>query len=124
MRTTLESRRTLSGWLLAFLLLLATVACGGSGGGDSTETSAAAGAVQIVMSGNKFQVPATVAPGATVTLVNKDKVEHSVTSTQSGLFDVEVEGGETKTFTVPATAGSYAIYCRYHSGMTGTLVVG
>ncbi|WP_084522433.1 cupredoxin domain-containing protein [Nocardia inohanensis] len=118
-------RRSAVGWLLALLLLVATVACGGSDSGDGGGTTAArAGAGQIVMSGNKFQVPVTVAPGATVTLVNKDKVEHSVTSTQAGLFDVEVEGGESKTFTVPANAGSYSIYCRYHSGMTGTLVVG
>lgn len=63
--------------------------------------------------------PATVAPGATVRLLNGDPTDHTVESRQHlWTFDAT-----TQTFTAPATAGTYEIYCGVHSSMSGTLTV-
>lgn len=72
----------------------------------------------------------TVAPGATVTVENKDTAQHSVTSqTAAGTyapgavagitFDTGVFVG-TRTFTVPASAHSGTVipyYCTVHGAM-------
>jgi plastocyanin len=39
-----------------------------------------------------------------------------------GSFDVEVPAGSTATLVIPA-AGTYAIHCKIHSSMHGTIVV-
>ena len=41
------------------------------------------------------------------------------------LYDLKriIDGGETKTLTVPDQPGTYTFYCTYHSNMHGTLVV-
>ncbi|GEM_PF-6041848 len=72
-----------------------------------------------------------VDPGATVT-VDVQGEGHTVTSVD-GLWDTGLkQGGETATFTAPATPGTYKFYCRLHansadpvdaSHMTGLLVV-
>lgn len=86
-------------------------------------TSAAASASDIVISGNKFTVPASVTPGEKITIRNNDAVEHSVTADSGGAFNVEVEPGETATLVVPTAAGAYAFHCTYHPSMTATLTV-
>jgi len=70
-----------------------------------------------------FGDPITVSPGAQVAVTNEDGPEHSVTSKTAGQFDVEVDGGKQGTFTAPTQPGEYPFYCKYHSNMTGTLVV-
>lgn len=107
--------------ILGLAALFALVACSSDNG--STPSTTTASGVTISISGNKFDVPATVAPGATITVRNDDKVEHSVTSDTAGLFDAEADGGETTTFTAPTAPGSYPIHCRYHPSMHATLTV-
>ncbi|MEE2056696.1 cupredoxin domain-containing protein [Rhodococcus artemisiae] len=116
--------------LLATLLIaaFALAACGES----DTESSDDAGArgddygstetATIVITGFEFEVPDSVGAGTTVTVRNEDDVEHSVTA-RDDTFDVEVEAGETVTFTAPADARTYDIYCTYHPDMTGQLTV-
>ena len=82
-----------------------------------------AAAATITISGMKFGDPVTVAPGATIEIVNEDSVEHSVTSDTKGQFDNDVDGGAKKTFTAPAQPGEYPFHCTYHPNMKGTLIV-
>jgi plastocyanin len=66
---------------------------------------------------------ATVAPGATVTVTNKDSVTHTLTAT-NGKFDTgDIAGGQSKTFTAPSKAGTYHYICNIHQYMMGTIVV-
>ena len=69
-----------------------------------------------------YELPETVPPGATVTVVNEDTAAHTVTST--GAFEVNLTGGQTGTFTAPEEPGEYTIFCLFHGNMSGTLVVG
>lgn len=63
----------------------------------------------------------TVSTGTTVTWINKDNVEHTVT--RQGMFDSGLVGpGETYTFTFN-TEGTYDYVCTIHFGMEGTIVV-
>ena len=78
-----------------------------------------------------FSTPAvTVSGGGTVTVVNLDSMDHTVTSVAKGadglpLFDVRVAAGTTAT--VPGVeslaAGEFAFYCKFHPGMRGVLTV-
>jgi plastocyanin len=86
---------------------------------DSTTT--------VTMTGYQFApVVATVAPGVTVTWINADTVQHTVTwddaSVDSGWVDQD--GLFSYTF---SDSGSYGYYCVPHgtpgNGMYGTIVV-
>ena len=77
----------------------------------------------ITIEGMGFSEGLTVAPGAQITIVNNDEVEHSVTARDEELFDVHVDGKQRATLTAPAEPGEYAFYCVYHPSMKGTLIV-
>jgi plastocyanin len=83
---------------------------------------------QITIQGNSFGSPLVVKPGSLITIVNKDSVEHSVTSDVPGVFDVRVAGGQQATFVAPQgnPAAPRSIY-DYHDtnnpSMKGSLVV-
>lgn len=70
-----------------------------------------------------YELPDSVAPGATVTVVNEGEATHTVTAQDTGAFEAVVAGGETTTFTAPEEPGEYPITCNYHPEMSGTLVV-
>ena len=84
---------------------------------------AAAPAATITIENFTFNTPASVPAGATIAVKNSDPAEHSVTADSGNTFNVEIEGGETKTFTAPSQPGSYPYHCSYHPMMHGTLVV-
>jgi spore coat protein A len=72
----------------------------------------------------------SVAGGGTVTVVNLDSVDHTVTSVATGpdglpVFDVRVATGTTAT--VPGVdqlaAGAWEFYCKFHPSMRGVLTV-
>ncbi len=71
----------------------------------------------------EYEMPESIAPGATVTVVNEDDAPHTVTAKDDGGFDVDVQGGETVTFTAPEESGDYEVICVYHPEMSGTLVI-
>jgi plastocyanin len=77
----------------------------------------------ITIEGMGFSGGLTVAPGAQITIVNNDEVEHSVTARDDELFDVHVDGKQRATLTAPTEPGEYAFYCVYHPAMIGTLTV-
>ena len=88
----------------------------------SSATATAAGP-KIAIADMKFSAPLTVAPGATVTVVNSDSVEHTVTADSGNAFNVEVGDNGTATFTAPTQPGTYAYHCTYHPMMHGQLIV-
>ncbi|MDQ6935687.1 MAG: cupredoxin domain-containing protein [Actinomycetota bacterium] len=90
----------------------------GSGGGSSKA------AAMITIKGFAFKGPATIPAGAKVSVTNNDPEAHTVTSDQSGLFDIKVNPGATVTFTAPTKPGSYAYHCMFHSNMHATFKVG
>lgn len=88
----------------------------------SSEPAAAEKAV-ITIREFQYELPDSVAPGATITVVNEDAAPHTVTAERDGDFDAVAAGGETVTFTAPEEPGEYPIICTYHPQMSATLVV-
>lgn len=90
--------------------------------GPSTSTSEPAAAPVISIADFAYKVPASVAPGAKITIKNGDSEAHTVTS-QDGGFDVKVDPGGSVTMTAPMKPGTYKFVCTFHGNMSGTLVV-
>ena len=88
-------------------------------GSSTSATPAPPGTVRI---GGFAFAPATARRGATVTVVNGDGVDHTVTATAGG-FNVKARGGSSVTFRAPSRPGTYTFFCAIHPEMTGTLVV-
>lgn len=120
----------------AVLAVLVPVLWSGYDDSTSAATSAQAAAPRsatlVIEAKGSTYVPATVSVGGggTLTVVNLDTYDHTVTSTAvdergEPLFDVLVTAGSTATVTgVEALAnGRYDYYCRFHPFMRGTLVV-
>jgi plastocyanin len=96
---------------------------GSSAMSTMSPSAAAASAVVLHISKFAYQTPASVAPGATVTVMNMDGEAHTVTADSGGAFDTKIDPGKSATFTAPMKPGSYAFHCTYHGNMHGTLVV-
>ena len=93
------------------------VATSGVETGDST---AAAAGGEMTISGNAFS-PLSTTAGTEFTITNNDGVGHTVTADDDS-FDVSVPANGTATLTIP-TAGTFAIHCKIHSSMHGTITV-
>lgn len=72
----------------------------------------------------------TISQGGTLSVINTDSQEHTVTSDAVNgqgqpLFDKFAEPGRTETITAAShlAAGTYTFHCRFHPQMTGTLIV-
>jgi plastocyanin len=65
----------------------------------------------------------TVAPGATVTVTNKDSVTHTLTSDSGAFNSGNIPAGSTVHFTAPSKSGSYPYRCNIHQFMTAVLHV-
>ncbi len=103
-------------------------ACGSSGAASpaatNSATQAAAAGSGVTYTVAQYKLPAlTVAPGTKVTVVDGDDEPHTVTA-DGGAFDT---GSFDKTnpgsFTAPSKPGSYAIHCKVHPSMHGTIIV-
>ena len=126
-------------WTIAAAALLAGLTACGSQGGEpanpGTSASSAsgvqespgaatpAGDARVTIKDFTYDVPDSVEPGETVTVVNEDSAPHTLTAKDKGGFDVQVAGGATQTFTAPKEPGEYGIICTFHPQMSGTLVV-
>jgi plastocyanin len=117
----------------AIALSAVLAACGSSGSKSSNDksssmpsmsmsTSTKAGGTTITIKSFAYTVPASVAPGATLTVTNDDSVAHTFT-VKSAKIDKTVNGGAKVTITAPKSAGTYAITCDFHPNMHGNLVV-
>ncbi|MGX7678969.1 cupredoxin domain-containing protein [Jatrophihabitans sp. DSM 45814] len=98
-----------------------------SGSTPSSMASSMAGAAQsaamIHISSFKYTTPTSVSPGATVSVMNMDGENHTVTADSGNAFDAKADAGATVTFKAPMTPGSYPFHCTYHANMHGVLVV-
>ena len=98
----------------ALALALAFVAAG--------TLAAAAADYTVVIDKMKFgPVPAEVHPGDTIVWQNNDILRHSATARDKS-FDVDLPA-KTSVSMVVGAAGTVAFYCKFHPGMTGTLVI-
>jgi plastocyanin len=66
-------------------------------------------------------LPKAARVGDTIEWVNADMFRHTATA-KDGSFEVDLVP-KARARTVLRKAGAVAFYCRYHPGMTGTLVV-
>jgi plastocyanin len=118
---------------IATLLGLAVTLTACSSGSSAPSTSAAssapsgggaAGKDTIIIKGFAFSPSKlTVAPGATVTVTNKDMTTHTLTATKGGFDTGSVGPNQSKTFTAPKKPGTYPYICSIHQYMTGDLTV-
>ncbi len=117
------------------LMLAGSIACaaitGGCGGSSSSSLPAG---FYITISGMAFSpTNLAVPPGATVTVLNRDSIAHTVTSeATSGAYTPGSVGGVSfdtgqftgqKSFTIPSTATEGTVipyYCKVHTSTMAT----
>jgi len=80
----------------------------------------AAGANSLTIKNFSFGA-LTVKAGASIAIVNADPADHTVTA-DNGTFDIAATAGKTTSLVI-AKAGSYAIHCKIHASMHGTITV-
>ena len=122
-------RRTSRRLAAAVPVSLLLAACGSAVPGSSGAASAGPGGASTAPAASTYTVasytlPAlTVAPGSKVRVIDGDDEPHTVTA-DDGSFDT---GSFDKThpgeFTAPSKPGSYAISCKVHPSMHGTITV-
>ncbi len=87
---------------------------------NSTSNPAATGSHVVAISNFAFSPQTiTVKAGETVTFVNNDSVEHSVTA-DNGTFDLSFSNG--KATIAMSNPGTYTYHCKIHPSMTGTII--
>ena len=64
-----------------------------------------------------------VRPGALITVINKDSVAHTLSSTHDRFDTGDIGQNRTKSFHAPLKAGTYHYICGIHQFMTGTIIV-
>jgi len=67
------------------------------------------------------QIPSGLKVGDTVTWVNNDTVQHTITARDHS-FDVRIAPGQSERMTLQKD-GTFPFYCLYHSTMRGVLSV-
>ena len=125
------SRRTI---ILAAVIALAALALAACGGGANTgNSSSGAAPLTITVTATEFKFdPATInaSVGQTINLTvkNAGTIQHTFVLKDANV-NLTIDPGKTvtKTFTAPATAGSYQYECdiagHKEAGMVGQLVV-
>lgn len=95
---------------------------GGYGNGDSSGDRESSETTTVEMKDIAFLPPSiTVPPGSTVTWINRDAVDHTITG--EGHFDsARIAPGERFEFTFEVE-GTYEYVCTIHPDMTGEVVV-
>lgn len=85
-----------------------------------TETARTQESVTVFIDGLTFVPPRLpVAAGQTITWVNRDFVEHTVTA-NDGRFDLTLAAGASASL-VAGPDGEIAYYCRVHPNMRGVI---
>lgn len=83
----------------------------------------AAAPITIFTVANYLFPALTVAPGGRIRAVDGDEEPHTVTFDDGSFSTVTFDKGHQITFNAPTKPGSYAIHCKVHPNMRGTLVV-
>jgi plastocyanin len=93
--------------------------------GPATPTNPAAepAALEVSMAGRAFS-PAVleISVGDTVTWINDDDTEHTVTADDGAFDSGQLNEGATFSFTFD-TPGEFAYHCQFHSEMQATIIV-
>ena len=119
--------RTRSIGVAVFVGLFVLGGCGSSNDSSGAATTAAGATTAVAASANTLTIKdrtfsaLTVKAGDSISIVNADTVDHTVTA-DDGSFDVDVPAGTTATLVI-SEAGTYAIHCKIHASMHGTIVV-
>jgi plastocyanin len=93
----------------------------GNGRASDGVNEAASATIEI----SDFEISAErAAPGATVTVVNRDDTAHTVTARDGSFSTGTIRAGASVTFVAPDEVGSYAVFCEIHPSMRSTLTVG
>jgi plastocyanin len=95
----------------------------GSSSSGPASTAASQSTAMIHISSYKFMTPASVSPGATVSVMNMDGEAHTVTADSGNAFDAKANPGTVVSFKAPTKPGSYPFHCDYHANMHGVLIV-
>jgi len=111
-----------------FALTLLAAACGGdetppagNGGSPSESASTGGGADLTIVDFGFSPTELSVTEGQTITITNTGDVSHTFT-TDDDAIDQTISAGETLEVTLTGvTSGGF--HCRFHSQMTGTLMV-
>jgi plastocyanin len=116
-------------FVLSLLLQLAGCTSSGStslngapGAAEPLTPAASAGAPASMTISNFTFSSASAAPGETVSVINEDGVDHTVTIADVGI-DVRVPANGRATFTAPDAPGTYRVTCDFHANMKGGLTV-
>jgi len=81
------------------------------------------GTNEVILNMNKFSPSSiTVSSGTTITWTNKESVTHTVTS-NTALFESGNMGKNDKFTYTFSTVGTFPYHCKFHGGMTGTVIV-
>jgi plastocyanin len=113
----------------AIIPLLAMAACGPSASPSPVETAAVGGDTTVIITGTSFSDDITIPAGSSVTFVNADGFDHTVTNGVDGvaatgaLFDVSLGAGASSDPIVFDTPGVYGVTCKIHSTMNMTITV-
>lgn len=84
--------------------------------------NAVAASYTVTMANMSFgRLPAGIKVGDTITWINHDSVQHTVTARDKS-FDLRLGPGQSGTVTA-SKKGSFPFYCLYHASMRGTLSV-
>lgn len=123
-RTFVRALSAVGGSMVLVVTASGCAMLGGLYGPSSSQTEEAVETSTVAMRNISFQ-PAVirVAPGTTVTWVNQDQVDHTVTSQPADRFDsgnVAPGGRFEFTFDQP---GTYDYVCTIHPGMSGRVIV-
>ncbi len=87
------------------------------------EDNSQPGTNEIFMQGNKFNPSSiTVSAGTTVKWTNKDNVTHTASGNNNAFESGDMTNGKTFSFTF-SSVGTFNYICKYHSGMTGKVIV-
>ena len=88
----------------------------------TSAAGASAASATVVIKNFAFS-RATVRPGATVTVTNRDGVSHTVTADANAFNTGPLKAGASVTLRAPTKPGTYTFFCAIHPDMKGTLVV-
>jgi len=116
-------RWTLASLLVAAAVAVAAVLSASSAGRSRGGHPPVASADEIVIQNYAYH-PAnlTVRAGTTITVVNRDMTQHTLTA-NDGAFDTgTLQPGQTKRLTL-RRPGTFPYHCQFHAFMTGTIRV-
>ena len=121
--------------LIAVALAAVALAAAGCGGGGSSASlpgsaqiskaaTAGGGSSRPVLTVSAFQfADITVAPGATIQLVDNDDEPHTVTADDKSFDSTSFDKASPGSLVAPNKPGRYPFHCEVHPSMRGTLTV-